>query len=77
VRLIGLVVLPLPFVVFVKLTVSLYVPATRLLAALFIDTVIVALAPAPRVPLAGVTVNHAWVFAAIQSIDVPPVFCSV
>ena len=45
------VVFPLLLVVLVKVTVSLYVPALRLLAEVLIEAVTVAVAPAARLPL--------------------------
>ncbi len=51
VRLTTRVALPLPFVVFVKEMVSLYVPAARVLALLLMETVTVAEAPGATLPL--------------------------
>jgi hypothetical protein len=42
-----------------------------------IDAVTVAVAPAASVPPADDKVTHVCVFAAVQVIDVPPVFVSV
>jgi hypothetical protein len=61
-------------VVFVKVTVSLYDPATRLFALLLIDTVTVVLAPAARLPLLDERSTQAAVLDALQPIDNPPVF---
>ena len=77
VKLTGLVVFPLPLVVLVKLTVSLYGPAVRLLAPLLIETVTVVLAPAANVPLAEDRLTHDWPLEAVQLIELPPVFCNV
>ena len=74
VKLTGLVVFPLPLVVLVKLTVSLYGPAVRLLAPLLIETVTVVLAPAANVPPAEDRVTHDCPLDAVQLIELPPVF---
>ena len=76
VRLTDRVVLPLLFVVFVKVTVPLYDPGDRLFALLLIDTDTVALAPAAKLPLVGDTV-YQLPFEAVQLIELPPVFCNV
>ena len=77
VRLTARVVLPFPLVVFVKLTVSLYVFGARLLALLLIDTVTVVLAPDANVPLVLDRLTHACPFEAVQLSELPPGFVSV
>jgi len=76
VKLMGLVVFPLPLVVFVKVTVSLYGVglAARPFALLLTDTVTVVLAPASSVPLAEERLTHAWVIDAVQLTELLPVF---
>ena len=53
-------VLPLPLVVLVKVTVSEYVFALRLLVLLFIDTVMLVLAPGARDPLVLERLTQLW-----------------
>jgi hypothetical protein len=76
-RLTGLVWVPLLFVVFVKVTVSLCHPAARLVAVLLINAVTIVLAPDASVPLVDDSVTHGWVTPAVQMIDVGPGFWSV
>jgi hypothetical protein len=77
VRLTDRVVFPLLLVVLVKVTVSLYVPALRLLAVLFIEAVTVAVAPAARLPLVEESVTQLRVLEAVQLMVLPPVFWRV
>ena len=74
VKLTGLAVFPLLLVVLVKLTVSLYGPAVRVLALPLIETVTVVLAPAPNVPLVEDRLTHDCPLDAVQLIELPPVF---
>ena len=77
VRATPLVALPLPLVVLVNETVSLYEPAARLAALELIETVIVAVAPAAKVPLLEERVTQPCVAAALQLMLALPVFCNV
>ena len=63
--------------VLVKVTVSLYDPALRLLAAVLMETVTVALPPGAKVPLLDERLSQLWVFAALQLIEIPPEFWRV
>ncbi len=57
--------LPLPFVVLVKLTVSECVPGFRLSALLFIDTVTFVLAPGARDPLVLDRLTQLWLLEMV------------
>jgi len=57
-RVTDLEVFPFPLVVFVKLTLSEYVPDKRLFALLLIETVTVVFDPALSVPLVCESDNH-------------------
>src|SRR5512135_2264172 len=77
VRLTPRVAFPWPFVVFVNVTVSEYVPAASELAVLLIVTVTVVVAPAASVPLTIDNATQFCPFVTVQLMDVPPVFCNV
>ena len=70
-------VLPLPVVVLAKLTVSVWLPGTRLFAPALIETVTVVLAPAANVPLAVESVTQLCALVAVQLSDEPPELVSV
>jgi len=59
-------VLPLPFVVLVKMAAAVYAPAANALAEGSIETVTVVVAPGAKVLLPGETSTHAPVVAAVQ-----------
>jgi hypothetical protein len=71
------VVLPLPFVVLVKMTLSVWLPAARLFAPELNETVTVALPPAASVPPVDERLIHDCFLLAVHFTDALPGFCSV